>query len=92
MKLYRIPLRSEPWPIGRHERRPCPICNKPWDPCARSRLDCHAACLLTDEARAQLVHLWDVDNAAPMHELSERYGVTEKILLMTLRAEGIDAR
>jgi len=46
-----LPMRDEPWPVGQHQSRPCPICGKSWTPWAGSKLPCHAACLFTPQER-----------------------------------------
>ncbi len=51
----RMQLRAEPWPMGAHPPRPCPVCGEPWRPWALSRLPCHGKCLFTEEEQDKIL-------------------------------------
>ena len=83
MAIPRIPLRTDPWPIGAHAPRPCPICGKHWRPWAGSVLPCHARCLFdADGVRAILEH--PGTNAAA----ARAYGLTDGVLRSLRRRAG----
>jgi len=78
MKAFAIPLRSEPWPKGKHEARPCPVCGRSWTPWADSRLPCHGKCLFSPADREILKTDPRTDA-----ELARHYGVTPSIIRAT---------
>lgn len=70
-----IPLRAEPWPIGGHAARPCPVCGDGWVPWAGSLLPCHGRCLYDEAGQdALLAH------PAIEADLARLLGVTGSIV------------
>jgi hypothetical protein len=71
----RLPFLTKPWPQGRHEVRPCPVCGKPWWPWAGSLLPCHARCLFApEELRAVQT------DTRPAKEVAAAYGITVQMV------------
>jgi hypothetical protein len=91
MRRFRLPLR-EPWPPGKHASRPCPVCGMRWVPWAGSRLPCHGRCLLSSEARAELVRIFRTDPTRGLAAVAESFGVTPSVLRATLHDEGVGVR
>lgn len=80
MSPFRLPLRETPWPPGKHEARPCPICGKGWIPWAFSMLPCHGRCLLTDEACLDLLDAKETQAAS-----AKRLGVSVAVVRASMR-------
>jgi hypothetical protein len=74
-----LPLLDEPWPPGRSEPRPCPVCGERWIPWAHSVLPCHARCLFTPEGKRALLAEY---NASPLRadSFARSKGITYTIL------------
>lgn len=86
--MLRMPLR-DPWPLGKHESRPCPVCGESWIPWPGSRLPCHGRCLLTDEG-IELVHnAWKTDPTASAQVIADRFQIPRAVVLTTLRRLGV---
>jgi hypothetical protein len=70
-----VPMRTEPWPAGKHAARPCPICGGGWIPWAFSRLPCHGRCLFS---RPDQDHLLDIEMTDAV--LADHLGVTLSVV------------
>ena len=79
----RLPLRTEPWPVGAHHET-CPVCSLPWRPFVGSRLPCHARCLFDTVARDHLVEIASSGAYRTQLDLASDLGVSIGILRAVL--------
>lgn len=79
-----LPLLSEPWPPGRHAKRPCPVCGQLWFPWAFSRLPCHASCLFSAEHQHALLDRLE-EGGTTQAALAAELGVTVSVLLANVQ-------
>lgn len=86
----RLPLLAEPWPLGAHASRPCPVCSRTWIPFAGSRLPCHAHCLFDAVAREHLAQVYASGAYRTQQDLADDLGVTLGVLRSVLERRVVE--
>lgn len=90
--LPRVPMLAEPW--GNVAPRPCPVCDRWWQPWKGSILPCHARCLFS---RDELVRLHTIASQPEVRlgEMARWMGIslaTLRGVLRIARSEASDRR
>jgi hypothetical protein len=82
--ITRIALRTFAWGRGRHDPRPCPVCERRWVPWAGSYLPCHLRCLFAPGDLEALVERFH-SGALATEAVAERAGITVALLYQLRR-------
>lgn len=87
--MLRVALRSEPWPNGKHDPRPCVVCGNTWIPWAGSRLRCHARCLLTPEGLERVRRRVAAEPTRSLVEFASEFDLPVNLLRALFHAQGV---